>query len=103
MLDREDFSRKGAKAQRNPFKNAAALCAFAPLREKSSRKKSCSCKASARYILPVVIFFLFARTASAHEGPPFPLFVDQKVDRYIVSVWTDPDVGAALFFVIVSV
>jgi hypothetical protein len=28
--------------------------------------------------------------------------VDQKVDRYVVSVWTDPDVGEALFFVIVS-
>ena len=49
-----------------------------------------------------VICFLFARAASAHEGPPFPLFVDQKVDRYVVSVWTDPDVGAALFFVIVN-
>jgi hypothetical protein len=38
----------------------------------------------------------------AHEGPPFPLFVDQKVDRYVVSLWTDPDVGDALFFVIVN-
>jgi hypothetical protein len=30
-LDREDLSRKGkgAKAQRKPFRNAAALCAFA--------------------------------------------------------------------------
>jgi hypothetical protein len=57
----------------------------------------------ARYTWAFVIFFLFATTASAHEGPPFPLFVDQKVDRYVVSVWTDPDVGAAQFFVIVSV
>jgi hypothetical protein len=57
---------------------------------------------SARYILPFVIFLLLARTASAHEGPPFPLFVDRKVDRYVVSVWTDPDVGTALFFVIVN-
>lgn len=57
---------------------------------------------SARYTLPFVIFLLLARTASAHEGPPFPLFVDQKVDRYLVSVWTDPDVGTALFFVIVN-
>ena len=57
---------------------------------------------SARYSLPLVIFCLFARTGKAHEGPPFPLFVDQKVDRYIVSVWTDPDVGTAQFFVIVS-
>jgi hypothetical protein len=45
---------------------------------------------------------VFTRSTSAHEGPPFPLFVDQKVDRYVVSVWTDPDVGTALFFVIVN-
>ena len=56
----------------------------------------------ARYAWPFVIFFLFARSVSAHEGPPFPLFVDQKVDRYLVSVWTDPDVGTGVFFVIVS-
>ena len=42
------------------------------------------------------------RSTHAHEGPPFPLFVDQKVDRYVVSVWTDPDVGTAQFFVIVN-
>jgi|SRR5215213_7716349 len=54
----------------------------------------------AMYVL--VILFLFAGTASAHEGPPFPLFVDQKVDRYVISVWTDPDVGEALFFVMVQ-
>ena len=45
---------------------------------------------------------MVTRSTSAHEGPPFPLFVDQKVDRYVVSVWTDPDVGTALFFVIVN-
>jgi hypothetical protein len=32
------FSRKGAKAQRNPFRNAVALCAFASLRERSSHR-----------------------------------------------------------------
>ena len=52
--------------------------------------------------LPLIIVLLLARTAIAHEGPPFPLFVDQKIDRYVVSLWTDPDVGDALFFVIVS-
>lgn len=52
--------------------------------------------------LCLLCFFVAVGTASAHEGPPFPLFVDQKVDPYLVSVWTDPDVGAALFFVIVS-
>ncbi len=55
-----------------------------------------------RYALPLFLIFLFVRTINAHEGPPFPLFVDQKVDPYVVSVWTDPDVGEALFFVIVS-
>ena len=56
----------------------------------------------ARYVLAFVIFFSFASNTRAHEGPPFPLFVDQKVDRYLVSVWTDPDVGTGLFFVIIS-
>lgn len=54
------------------------------------------------FLFQIVIVLLLARTANAHEGPPFPLFVDQKVDRYLVSVWTDPDVGTAQFFVIVS-
>lgn len=55
-----------------------------------------------RRTLPLLLVLLLVRTAIAHEGPPFPLFVDQKIDRYLVSLWTDPDVGDALFFVIVS-
>jgi hypothetical protein len=55
-----------------------------------------------RRIFLLLLILAVARNASAHEGPPFPLFVDQKVDRYVVSVWTDPDVGTALFFVIVN-
>lgn len=55
-----------------------------------------------RFALLLVVIFVFAKVGKAHEGPPFPLFVDQKVDRYVVSVWTDPDVGTALFFVIVN-
>lgn len=55
-----------------------------------------------KYVLSFLIFLCLAKTVSAHEGPPFPLFVDQKVDRYLISVWTDPDVGTALFFVIVK-
>lgn len=55
----------------------------------------------ARYVWFLILLF-FGKSASAHEGPPFPLFVDQKVDRYLVSVWTDPDVGTGLFFVIVN-
>ncbi len=56
----------------------------------------------ARYALPLVIILFFVKSVNAHEGPPFPLFVDRKVDPYVVSVWTDPDVGEALFFVIVN-
>ncbi len=73
---KKDFSRKGAKAQSLP----------------GSRQLS----------LPLLIILLLARIATAHEGPPFPLFEDQKVDPYVISLWTDPDVGDALFFVIVN-
>lgn len=55
-----------------------------------------------RYALPLILIISFVRTVNAHEGPPYPLVVDQKVDPYVVSVWTDPDVGEALFFVIVG-
>ena len=57
---------------------------------------------SSRLPLLLGIVLLLAPMASAHEGPPFPLFVDQRADRYVVSVWTDPDVGTALFFVILK-
>lgn len=42
------------------------------------------------------------RSASAHEGPPFPLLVDQPLAGNLVSVWTDPDVGEATFYLIVE-
>lgn len=56
----------------------------------------------ARYALPVVVVFVLISTTRAHEGPPYPLFVDRQVAPYVVSVWTDPDVGDALFFVILN-
>ena len=54
-----------------------------------------------KWLLALIVMAL-AGKVNAHEGPPFPLFLDQKVDRYVVSVWTDPDVGTALFFVILN-
>jgi len=54
------------------------------------------------YLLTFVIVFGVVKIVSAHEGPPFPLVVDQKADPYVVSIWTDPDVGDALFFVILN-
>ena len=52
--------------------------------------------------MSLLFILLYARGVSAHEGPPYPLFVDRQVDRYVVSVWTDPDVGTGLFFVILG-
>jgi len=69
--------------------------------ESSLRSSFASLRLCGRILL-LVFVLLLVRSTSAHEGPPFPLFVDQKVDRYVLSLWTDPDVGDALFFVIVS-
>ena len=49
-----------------------------------------------------IALLLLPNTARAHAGPPFPLLVDQKIDSYVISVWTDPDVGTGTFFVIVN-
>jgi hypothetical protein len=57
---------------------------------------------SVRAALAVGIVLGVVAIASAHEGPPYPLFVDRQVDAYVVSVWTDPDVGDALFFVMLN-
>lgn len=35
--------------------------------------------------------------AHAHEGPPFPILVDQKFLDHKLSVWADPDTGNGLF------
>ncbi|MFL6282076.1 MAG: hypothetical protein ACJ74Q_02785 [Pyrinomonadaceae bacterium] len=50
-------------------------------------------------VLAVGLLFALQARASAHEGPPYPLFVDKNVGPYLVSVWADPDVGAGTFFV----
>lgn len=45
---------------------------------------------------------LSAALASAHVGPPFPIVEDRKVGPYLASIWTDPDIGTATFFVILE-
>jgi len=40
--------------------------------------------------------------ALAHQGPPFPIVVDQMTGPCKISVWTDPDIGIGTFFVIVD-
>lgn len=45
---------------------------------------------------------LAAAPARAHEGPPFPILVDQQAGPYKASVWTDPDIGTGIFFVVLE-
>jgi len=46
--------------------------------------------------------FLAPAAARAHNGPPFPIIVDQQVGPCVISVWADPNVGTGTFFVIVN-
>lgn len=56
-----------------------------------------------RTAITFVSLVLFAAaTARAHEGPPFPVIVDQPVDDYLVSVWADPDLGTGTFYVMID-
>ena len=43
-----------------------------------------------------------APPTDAHEGPPFPIIVDREVGPYVVSIWTDPDIGTGTFFVVIE-
>lgn len=50
-------------------------------------------------VLALALMFAMRAQASAHEGPPYPLFVDKSAGPYLVSVWADPDVGTGTFFI----
>jgi hypothetical protein len=42
--------------------------------------------------------------AAAHRGPPFPVLVDHRLSHFpfVMSVWADPDIGDARFFIILE-
>jgi hypothetical protein len=50
----------------------------------------------------VCLLMLAAVPARAHEGPPFPIVVDQRRGNHLVSIWADPDVGTGLVYVVVE-
>src|ERR1700676_221055 len=59
--------------------------------------------------IPMLMFVAFsllslplAPSGRAHNGPPFPIIVDQRVGPCIVSLWTHPDIGVGTFFVMVD-
>jgi hypothetical protein len=41
---------------------------------------------------------LLAAPAAAHDGPPYPIFVDESIESWTVSIWADPDVGKGTFY-----
>ncbi|HEV7510010.1 MAG TPA: hypothetical protein VGS07_34375 [Thermoanaerobaculia bacterium] len=53
-------------------------------------------------VLALGLGLLAALPARAHQGPPFPILVDRPVGPYLVSVWTDPDIGTGTFYVILD-
>ena len=55
-----------------------------------------------RALYPFLFLLLGGPPAQAHQGPPFPVLVDQKAGPYIASVWTDPDIGTGTFFVVLE-
>jgi hypothetical protein len=57
---------------------------------------------SNRFLVSWLLLCLLPTQAYSHDGPPFPLIVDQQVGPCILSVWTDPDVGTGTFFVIAN-
>jgi hypothetical protein len=56
-----------------------------------------------RRVLSLIVVLLVASAPlEAHNGPPFPIISDKRVGPVIVSLWTHPDVGTGLFYVIVD-
>jgi hypothetical protein len=53
-------------------------------------------------IISLLTLLFWTSIVHAHEGPPFPILVDQKAGPYVASVWTDPDVGKGTFFVVLE-
>lgn len=50
--------------------------------------------------IALVFGSLLCNAALAHEGPPYPIFMDEPIPGYIVSVWADPDIGVGTFYVL---
>jgi hypothetical protein len=48
------------------------------------------------------LLLALASPAPAHEGPPYPILVDETVGPYVLSVWADPDVGVGTFHVLLD-
>ncbi len=53
-------------------------------------------------LLTLLLTPLLPHAAGAHAGPPFPILVDHRIGGWNVSLWTDPDIGTGVAFVILE-
>jgi hypothetical protein len=57
---------------------------------------------SRKFLSLVAVLLVVSSPLGAHNGPPFPIISDKRVGPVVVSLWTHPDVGTGLFYVIVD-
>jgi hypothetical protein len=55
-----------------------------------------------KFLALVGVLLVASSPLGAHNGPPFPIISDKRVGPVVVSLWTHPDVGTGLFYVIVN-
>ncbi len=60
-----------------------------------------SCKYLLSLILTITLLCICS-SADAHNGPAYPIVMDQIVPPYQISVWTDPDVGTGTFYIVLA-
>lgn len=53
-------------------------------------------------VAAILLVGTLAGNSLGHEGPPYPIIVDQPAGPFVVSVWADPDVGTGTFFIILD-
>ncbi|HKG58383.1 MAG TPA: caspase family protein [Pyrinomonadaceae bacterium] len=78
MNNKEDLSRKGGKAQRKPCRNAVVLCAFAPLRERSSSSIAAFGYFSGKACFTVITVLFLATFVTAQTPAPSPSPSDKR-------------------------
>lgn len=52
-----------------------------------------------RLLLAGIALLGLVPTSFAHDGPPYPVLVDEPFGELLVSVWADPDVGIGTFYI----
>jgi len=55
-----------------------------------------------KFVALVMLLSIASSPLGAHNGPPFPIISDKRVGPVVISLWTHPDVGTGLFYVIVD-